>query len=120
MASVIIADDDKLFRDIFRHAFSQLGHSVVLAASGQEALSHAGKAQIDLILLDLKMPGLNGFQVCEQLRLMPAYQTTPIVILSALVGNKIEQAIKQAGGTLFISKPFSILSAMKSMEHCLK
>jgi CheY-like chemotaxis protein len=106
MANVIVADNDSLVRGVLRSVLMGVGQTVHLASSGEEALACASRVHADLILLDLNMPKLNGFLACEQLRRMPGYATTPIVILSAHDGKKERDAAARVGMTLFLAKPF--------------
>jgi phosphoserine phosphatase RsbU/P len=117
---VIVADNDKVIRDILRSALTGIGQTVFLAASGQEALAFAEKVRAGLILLDLNMPNVNGFQVCEKLRAMPGYENTPIVILSVHDGDRVQRAATQVGATLFLTKPFQIADLLVSLAPYLE
>src|ERR1700693_4100274 len=106
MPSVIVADNDLVVRGVLRSLLESVGQTVFLATCGEAAMAVAARVRANLVLLDLNMPRLNGFVTCEKLRLLPGYETTPIVVLSAHDGDRERHAAARVGATLFLSKPF--------------
>jgi DNA-binding response OmpR family regulator len=107
MARILIAEDQADLREMLSFTLRLDGHQVVTAADGEEALNQALATSPDLIVLDIKMPGLSGFQVCEQLKRDVKFGETPIIIISALNTDEQIEAGYQAGASEFIPKPFS-------------
>jgi CheY-like chemotaxis protein len=106
IAGVIVADDDAIVRDVLRSRLEAIDQVVLLASDGLEAVALAARMQARLILLDLKMPRLNGLDACRRIRLMAHNAKTPIVILTSLTGKDAEAAATQVGATAFLTKPF--------------
>jgi two-component system chemotaxis response regulator CheY len=119
MASVIVADNDALVRGVLRSVLIGVGQTVFLATCGEEALTCASRVHARLVLLDLNMPRLNGFLACEQLRRLPGYENTPIVILSAHDGERERDAAARVGMTLFLTKPFQPAVLLQSLSPYL-
>jgi CheY-like chemotaxis protein len=104
---VIIADDDLVVRGILQSAFQAIGQTVFLANNGLEAVDLASRFVATLILLDLRMPTLNGLLACERIRRLPDNSLTPIMILTSASGSDVKTASARVGATGFLSKPFS-------------
>src|SRR6266511_2935371 len=83
MPSVLLVDDEPESRDVISIMLTHVGFDVVVATSGQEALRLAANGP-DLILLDLYLPGLDGFEVCRRLRALPSTRRIPICAMKAL------------------------------------
>jgi len=126
LATILVIDDDPAIRLIARTALEQEGYRVEEADDGIKALSLLGTLRPNLILLDVLMPGLDGFTVCEQVRRLPGGKTIPVVMMTGLDDTEsIRQAYK-AGATDFIMKPVNwlilghhvryILRSMKAFE----
>ena len=104
-ALVLVVDDDTMTRILVTEALEPEGFRIEEAASGREALAAFQRGVPDLILLDVAMPGMSGFECCQQLRRLPGGAHVPIVVLT---GNDDDDSIKQAleaGASDFISKP---------------
>ena len=104
---VLICDDEPLIREAIAYAVKKEGHQFIMAEDGGEAFLLASEKKPDLILLDVGMPVMTGFEVCERLRAEPDGDQYKIVIITAFgQASDIEKA-KEVGATRFISKPFS-------------
>jgi putative two-component system response regulator len=79
-ALILIVDDELDFRELMQRAMTREGYRVILASSGLEALEKVEKERPDLVLLDIQMPGLNGDQVCQQLKSDPRTRMIPVVL----------------------------------------
>ncbi len=93
---VLLIEDEKEVAELYRLKLSLDGYSVTVARDGKEGLEKAFELKPDLIFLDIKMPGLDGFEVLKNLRLNDLTKTTPVVILS----NFDEQEMIEKGLTL--------------------
>jgi DNA-binding response OmpR family regulator len=103
---VLIAEDEKDIRRLVVFTLERAGYEVLEAPDGREALRLATENQPNLILLDIMMPFLNGYEVCRKLREISELKDTPIVLLSAKAQNyEIGEGL-QAGATDYLIKPF--------------
>ena len=82
--SILIIEDDLDIIELLKYNLSTEGYSVVTASSGEVGLEHARSAPPDLILLDIKMPELDGYQVCQRLKQLESAKEVPIIFISAL------------------------------------
>jgi two-component system cell cycle response regulator DivK len=108
MKKVLVADDRATGRELVRTVLENSGHQVFEASDGAEAVLEALRIHPDLIILDIHMPGLDGFGVIEKLRREKGFATTPIIALtaSAMMGDR-ERAVA-AGFTSYITKPIRL------------
>ncbi|HSF83129.1 MAG TPA: response regulator [Anaerolineales bacterium] len=107
MAKILIAEDERDIRDLITFTLRFAGHDVVATSNGEEAYGAAQKIIPDLILLDVRMPRMTGYEACEKLKSSELTQHIPVVFLSAK-GQEIEvQTGIQAGALEYILKPFA-------------
>lgn len=104
---VLIVDDEEAGRDTLEGLLINQGYYLVFANNGHEALSRASELTPDLILLDVMMPGLDGFEVCRRIRHDPYLGEVPILLITALDDRDSRLHGIDAGADDFISKPFS-------------
>ncbi|TVR64994.1 MAG: EAL domain-containing protein [Candidatus Competibacteraceae bacterium] len=104
-ASILVVDDDPLIRLLAREILEQDGFVVVEATHGEEALQQFAATGADLVLLDVLMPGLDGFAACERLRQTPSGLHLPIVMMTGLEDEASIRRAYDAGATDFIAKP---------------
>jgi len=112
---ILAVDDDPTNLEIIKEALSER-FDLRTASTGAEALEIAPEFVPDLILLDIMMPGINGYEVCQRLREDPDFKSTPIIMLTAK--TKTEEKIEgmKAGADDYITKPFEIEDLMESIE----
>ena len=101
---VLVVDDEKVIRNLLQLSLQRMGYQVVIATDGPEALALFGEYGFDLVLLDILMPGMDGFDVCQELRKLSA---VPIVMLTAL--DRPEDIVMglELGADTYITKPFT-------------
>jgi two-component system, OmpR family, response regulator len=104
MASILVVDDEAHIRDVVRYALERDGFSVVTAANGLDALAALREHPIDLVVLDIVMPELDGLAVCQRLR---AERALPIVFLSSRSEEIDRIHGLELGGDDYVAKPFS-------------
>ncbi|MDB5080090.1 MAG: response regulator receiver protein [Chloroflexi bacterium] len=103
---VLVAEDEKDIRRLVVFTLERAGYEIIEACDGREALKLATENQPNLILLDVMMPFMSGYEVCRKLRAIPELENTPIVLLSAKAQNyEIGEGL-QAGATDYLIKPF--------------
>jgi two-component system OmpR family response regulator len=104
MATILVVDDDAHIREVVQYTLERDGHAVVAAKNGVEALDRASDGAIDLVLLDILMPELDGLAVCRRLR---AQRSVPIIFLSSR-GEEVDRVLGlEMGGDDYVTKPFS-------------
>jgi two-component system chemotaxis response regulator CheY len=118
-SGVVVADDDLLIRDILQGELETINQTVVLASNGLEAVILASGMLASLVILDIKMPMLDGLLTCAQLRKLPDYAKTPIVMLTTDDTEKSQTAASNAGATMFLVKPFGAASLMLTLSRFL-
>jgi two-component system, OmpR family, alkaline phosphatase synthesis response regulator PhoP len=104
---ILIADDEPDILEIIQYNLQAEGYEVTTAKNGNEAIDQAKRVNPDLIILDIMMPGKNGIEVCNILRLQPAFNNTLIIFLTALSDEGTEVKGLETGADDFISKPIS-------------
>ncbi|MEM8926046.1 MAG: response regulator [Actinomycetota bacterium] len=108
MASILAVDDSASMRMLVSSTLSDAGFDVVEAVDGQDALDKAKTATgIDLVLTDVNMPRMDGIELIRQLRQLPSYKFTPMLMLTTESGADKKAQGKEAGATGWIVKPFS-------------
>jgi two-component system chemotaxis response regulator CheY len=116
---IIVADDDPVILHVLRGMLESIKQDVHLADDGLEAVALASRMTASLIILDLKMPELDGLQACARIRALPGYDSTPIVILTFDDGENAQVAASRAGATMFLVKPFSAAALMLALSRFL-
>ena len=116
MTTILVVDDEPPIVDLVRFTLEDADVRVVEASDGAEALVVAKRTIPDLVLLDVHMPHLDGFEVCRQLRSEPALARIPIVMLTAS-GQEADRARgRAAGADEYLTKPFSPLALLALVE----
>lgn len=107
MAKILVADDERDIRDLVSFTLRFASHEVVTARDGEEALQMALQEKPDLVLLDVRMPRMTGYEACQRIKADPQTKETPVVFISAKgQDNEIETGLK-AGAIAYILKPFA-------------
>lgn len=104
---ILIADDEPDILEIISYNLQQEGYDITTAKNGNEALDKATKLKPDLIILDIMMPEKNGIEVCNMLRLLPDFNKTLIIFLTALSDEGSEVKGLESGADDYITKPVS-------------
>jgi CheY-like chemotaxis protein len=119
LKTIFIADDKATSRELVRTVLERSGYTIVEAADGIEALKNARASKPDLIILDLHMPGLDGFGVIHELRRDPEFAVTPVVALTASAMQGDRERALSAGFTAYISKPIQLRALRSEVERLL-
>jgi DNA-binding response OmpR family regulator len=107
MAKILIAEDEKDIRELIVFSLSFAGFEVVPAVDGQDAVEKALEAKPDLIMMDVRMPRMTGYEACAKMKTMDEIKDIPVVILSAKGQESEIQTGLNAGAYEYILKPFA-------------
>lgn len=107
MANILVAEDERDIRELINFTLSFAGHTVEQAANGEEAVSKAQEITPDLIMLDVRMPKMTGYEACRQLKAIDGIKDIPVVFLSAKGQEEEVQTGLDAGAIDYILKPFA-------------
>ncbi|HLA87900.1 MAG TPA: response regulator [Anaerolineales bacterium] len=107
MARILIAEDEPDIRELVAFTLRFAGHEVITTSNGEEALQQANQVIPDLILMDVRMPRMTGFEACRAMKTNPALKDIPVVFLSAKGQDSEIQSGLDAGAEEYILKPFA-------------
>ena len=107
MAKILIAEDERDIRDLIEFSLTFAGFEVVTAVDGQDAVEKALKVKPDLIMMDVRMPRMTGYEACAKMKTMDEIKDIPVVILSAKGQESEIQTGLNAGAYEYILKPFA-------------
>ena len=113
---ILIVDDDAEGLQLLGAVLSQQHYNLALASSGQEALEQVAKIEPDLILLDIMMPGIDGFEICQRLKADPAHQAIPIIFLTARTESADIVKGFELGAADYVTKPFNEAELLARMR----
>jgi DNA-binding response OmpR family regulator len=107
--TLLVVDDNKTNREMLGYALKLEGHTVIMAENGRQALELIQTAPFDLVLLDIMMPEIDGYQVLQMLKAEPAYRHIPVIVISAV--EETEGAIRciGLGAEDYLPKPFDLV-----------
>ena len=120
MAKILVAEDERDIRELISFTLQFAGFEVVLAPNGAEAVEVATREHPDLILMDVRMPRMTGYQACEALKQIPEVQDTPVIFLSAKGQESEIQEGLGVGAVKYILKPFAPDDLTKQVKQILE
>lgn len=118
--SILIVDDTPDVLRFLSAALAQTGYEVCSAIDGAFALSRAHDIQPDLILLDIMMPGIDGYEVCERLKADPLTREIPVIFISAIADGLDKVKAFGLGAADYVTKPFQMEEVLARIEHQLR
>jgi len=107
MANVLVVDDSNSIRDMVSFTLKSAGFQTVEAKDGLEGLSKAQSVKFDLVISDVNMPNMDGIELCGELRKLPNFKFTPILMLTTESSTDMKMRGKAAGATGWLVKPFN-------------
>jgi len=107
LKKILIIDDDEMNREVLEAFLSSESYQIFLAHNGSSGLRSALEVHPDLIILDVKMPDMSGYEVSEQLRQYPETKHTPIMIVTGFDDPEDRERGMQAGANAFLARPFN-------------
>ena len=106
MARILIADDEQDIRDLLTFTLRFAGYEVIVASNGEEAFQLAQQEKPELVLLDVRMPRMNGYEACRYIKADPALRHIPVVFVSAWGQDSEVKLGMEAGAAGYVIKPF--------------
>ena len=119
MADILLVDDSASMREMVSFTLKEAGHQVQEAVDGVEALQYAQEHSVNLVITDVNMPNKDGITLTAELRTLPDYKFTPILILTTETGADKKQEGKVAGATGWIEKPFDPDNLLSTVNKVL-
>jgi sigma-B regulation protein RsbU (phosphoserine phosphatase) len=114
--SLLVVDDNETNRDLLARRLERQGYRVVLAESGRQALEMLKEQTFDLVLLDIQMPEMNGYEVCQRLKADEGTRDMPIIFISALGDVRDKVQAFAVGGVDYVTKPFQFQEVLARVE----
>ena len=119
MARILVAEDDPNSRKLLDFRLKSVGHEVIFAVDGGEALEMVTKEKPELVLLDIIMPVMNGFQVLRKLKSQEETKNIPVIMLTSKVQEKDIVVGLEAGAADYVTKPFSFAELIARVNRAL-
>ena len=120
MASILAVDDSASMRQMVAHTLKHHGHTVVDAPDGKVALGKAQQQKFDLVITDVNMPNMDGITLIRELRKLPNYKFTPLLLLTTESASDKKQEGKAAGATGWLVKPFDPEKLMGAVRKVIR
>ena len=117
---VLIAEDDHLIAEVVKHRLEQEGFEIFHYPDGVSALTGAQETPVDLAIIDVKMPEMDGFELLRRLKMLPSYAHTPIMMLTSMGREKDIVRGFKLGADDYVLKPFSIVELLARVHRLLK
>ena len=117
---ILIVDDNNQNLKVLSQMLIKKDYQIALANNGEKGLKFANKKDVDLILLDIMMPKMDGFEVCQKLKANDDTKEIPVIFISALQKTKKKLKAFEVGGTDYITKPFNQKEVMARVKTHLK
>jgi|GEM_PF-286834 len=116
---ILIIEDQAVISNMLKMRLEANDYEVTIAADGQEGLEKARRENPSLILLDIMLPKMDGYKVCQLLKADPKYRSIPVIISSGRTPQEVHKVGKEVGADAFISKPFEAETLLKKIEELL-
>ena len=116
VAKILIAEDSATAVELLKRTLSPLGHQIVVAADGENAEKMIQDERPDLLILDIIMPKMNGFQLCRSLRSNPVFKELPIIIITSMDRESDRYWGLKQGASEYLVKPVDFTKFEKLME----
>jgi putative two-component system response regulator len=116
---VLVVEDDFATGELLKEILEQNGYQVVIKTDGLSALKTVGEEKYDLAMVDVMLPTLNGFEICERIRDDPQNELLPIIILTVLTESQHRIRALQAGATSFLNKPFDRIELLTQIHSLI-
>jgi two-component system cell cycle response regulator DivK len=116
---ILVVEDQEDLRGVLRDLLTGSGYIVIEAADGQSGVATAKTQRPDLILMDIQMPVIDGYEATRQIKADPALQTTPIIAVSSFAMKGDEEKARAAGCDHYVTKPYSPMQLLRLVRDLL-
>jgi two-component system chemotaxis response regulator CheY len=116
---ILLVDDSASVRTVARIALTGAGYDMVEACNGQEGLQQLGGERIHLIVSDVNMPVMDGITFLKELKALPHYKFTPVIMLTTESGQDMKERGRAAGAKAWITKPFQPASLVEAVSKLI-
>jgi CheY-like chemotaxis protein len=116
----MVVDDNPTMVEMLSMALNLFGHNALAVYSGEEALERIPADLPDVILLDLTMPGIDGYETLRRMRAMPVGNTLPVFVITAAAELDLEERVLLAGGTGLLRKPIQMETLADIVDSCTR
>ena len=116
---ILVVEDQEDLRGVLRDLLTGSGFEVVEAADGQTGVAKARSERPDLILMDIQLPGIDGYEAARQIKAAPDLQATPIIAVSSLAMKGDEQKARASGCDDYVTKPYSPMQLLRLIRSRL-
>ena len=120
MTKILVVDDSNSIRDMVSFTLKSAGYETVEAKDGQEGLTTAKSANFDLVISDVNMPIMDGISLCQELRKLPSFKFTPILMLTTESSGDMKMKGKAAGATGWLVKPFNPEKLLATIKRVVR
>ncbi len=120
MTKVLVVDDSNSIRDMVSFTLKSAGYETVEAKDGQDGLNKAKGTSIDLVISDVNMPIMDGITLCQELRKLPSFKFTPILMLTTESSGDMKMRGKAAGATGWLVKPFNPEKLLATIKRVVR
>jgi two-component system chemotaxis response regulator CheY len=120
MRRILVVDDSPVMRSLYRHSLARLGCSLAFAADGDEGLRKVAEEECDLIILDINMPGVDGFSILKRLRTERGFGRIRVIVVSTEGKATDVKAALEAGADAHVTKPFRAAELVPVVELLLE
>ena len=117
---ILYIEDHPAQSDIMKQMLEFSGYAVVLAMNGEEGIEKARETKPDIILMDLRMPGMGGIEAIKQLKQDPSVAKIPVVVLSAWTSQRNREDAEAAGAAKFLAKPVDTKRLIEEINELLR
>ena len=118
MKKILIVDDQQGIRLLLKEVFKNEGYETFLASNGAEAVQHIENSSLDCVLLDMKIPGMNGLEILKHIKEL--FATLPVVMMTGNSDMDLIRNAKELGASHFFTKPFDIFEVRNTINNLLK
>jgi two-component system chemotaxis response regulator CheY len=120
MTKVLVVDDSNSIRDMVSFTLKSAGYDITEAKDGFEGLSKGKTEKFDLVISDVNMPNMDGITLCQELRKLPSFKFTPILMLTTESSTEMKMRGKSAGATGWLVKPFNPEKLLATIKRVVR
>lgn len=118
--SILLIEDDDLAAELIRFIVTRLGHTLIWAADGDSGRRHIKESKPDIIMLDLMLPFIDGFDLLSEIRAQPETAKTPVLVLTGKTREEDIQRVLAAGASDYLAKPFQPAELSNRLGRLIK